>query len=51
MEISNAIDHDLNVPGTFTDTVLNRENIGKTSDELITKWNTEHADDPVTVTD
>ena len=25
--------------------------IGKTSDELVTKWNTDHADDLVTVTD
>ena len=46
-----AFSYGLNIPGTFSDTILNRANIGKTSDELITKWNTEHADDPVSVTD
>ena len=46
-----ALNYGLNVPGTFTGTILNRENIGKTSDELVAKWNEEHADEPVTVTD
>src|SRR5438046_893776 len=40
-----------NTPGMFSGKIINREHIGKTSDEFITKWNTEHADDPVTVTD
>lgn len=39
----------LNVPGIFTGTILNRENIGKQSDELIAMWNEEHSDDPVVV--
>jgi hypothetical protein len=38
----------LNIPGIFTGTILNRENIGKTGDELIEKWNIEHPEDPVT---
>lgn len=37
----------LNVPGTFTGTIVNRENIGKTSEELVAKWNEEHPEDPV----
>jgi hypothetical protein len=46
-----AISYGINVPGVFSGTIVNRENIGKTSDELVAKWNTDHADDPVTVTD
>jgi hypothetical protein len=46
-----AINYALNMPGTFTGTIINREFMGSTSDELVAKWNTEHADDPVTVTD
>jgi len=37
----------LNVPGIFTGTVINRENIGKTSEELMTKWNEAYPEDPV----
>ncbi len=43
-----ALTNGLNVPGTFTGTILNRENIGKTSDELVQKWNEEHPEDQVT---
>ena len=32
--------NELNVPGTFAGTIRNRENIGKTADELIALWNT-----------
>ncbi len=46
-----AFGYGLNIPGIFSGKIINREHIGKTSDELITKWNTEHADDPVTITD
>ncbi len=31
----------------FHGEVVNRENIGKTSDELVAMWNEEHSDDPV----
>lgn len=46
-----AMNYGLNMPGTFSGTILNREFIGKTSDELVARWNEEHAEDPVTVTD
>ena len=42
-EISNV----LNAPGAFSGEIINRANIGKTSDELVALWNAEHADDPV----
>jgi hypothetical protein len=44
-----ALSNGLNIPGVFSGTILNREYIGKTSDELITMWNTEHPEDLVTV--
>jgi predicted histone-like DNA-binding protein len=31
----------------FTGEIVNREMIGKTADELVTIWNTEHPEDPV----
>ena len=37
----------LNVPGIFTGTIINRENIGKTTNELVTKWNEENPADQV----
>jgi len=40
----------LNVPGVFTGTIINRENIGTASpatEELITRWNTDNPDDQV----
>jgi len=37
----------LNVPGIFTGTIINRENIGKTTEELITRWNTDNPTDQV----
>ena len=43
----NALNYGINVPGTFTGTIVNREFIGKTSDELVAKWNEDHTDDPV----
>ena len=42
-----TIGYGLNMPGTFSGTIINKENIGKTSDELIAKWNEDHADDLV----
>jgi hypothetical protein len=38
---------DLNGKGAFRGSVINAENIGKTSEELIAKWNEEHPDKPV----
>jgi HU domain fused to wHTH, Ig, or Glycine-rich motif len=46
-----AMSYGLNIPGIFSGTIVNREFIGKTSDELIAKWNAEHSEDQVTVTD
>jgi HU domain fused to wHTH, Ig, or Glycine-rich motif len=37
----------LNVPGTFTGNIINRENIGKTGDELVQMWNEQNPDDQV----
>lgn len=37
----------LNLPGMFTGKIANRENIGKTTEELIGKWNEEYPEDPV----
>ena len=45
-----AFSNGLNIPGIFTGTILNRENIGKTSDELVAKWNENNPTDLV-VTD
>ena len=42
-----ALNYGINVPGTFTGTILNREYIGKSSDELVTKWNTDNPTDQV----
>ena len=42
-----ALVNGLNGPGTFSGTVRNRENIGKTADELVARWNVEHPDDQV----
>jgi len=44
-----ALSNGLNIPGIFTGTILNRENVGKTSDELVQRWNTENLDDQVTI--
>jgi hypothetical protein len=40
-----AFANGLNVHGTFTSTIINRENIGKTSEEFVAKWNEEFPDD------
>ena len=49
--VSHRLDRDianaLNAPGAFTGDIANRENIGKTSDELVAMWNAEHPDDPI----
>jgi hypothetical protein len=33
--------------GEYTGRMLNRENVGKTPDDLVAQWNAEHQDDPV----
>lgn len=42
-EIKNAI----NAPGTFMGEIQNKENIGKTSDELVALWNADNPADQV----
>jgi hypothetical protein len=38
---------ELNHPGKLHTTILNKENLGKSADELVELWNQEHPDDPV----
>jgi hypothetical protein len=42
-----ALKRGLNTPGEFQGEIENRENIGKSSDEIIAMWNEDHPDDPV----
>jgi hypothetical protein len=42
-----AIKKRLNAPGAFQGEIVNRENIGKASDDLVAQWNEAHPDDPV----
>ena len=37
----------LNIPGVFSGTILNRENIGRTSEELVARWNIDNPTDEV----
>lgn len=37
----------INAEGSFSGTILNRENIGMSMDEFIEMWDAEHPDDPV----
>jgi hypothetical protein len=37
----------LNLPGVFTGKILNKEYIGKSSDELVMKWNEDNPEEPV----
>lgn len=43
----NYLKNQLNMTGAFKGEILNRENIGKTGDELVGMWNAEHPEDPV----
>ena len=42
-----GFDYELNKPGAFTGDIKNRENIGKTSDELVNEWNIAYPDKQV----
>jgi hypothetical protein len=42
-----AFGYGLNLPGVFTGKIINRENIGKTSDDLVEQWNKDNPDDMV----
>ena len=41
------IKNGLNAPGVFTGKIANKENVGKTVDDLVAMWNKAHPDDPV----
>jgi hypothetical protein len=41
--------HQLNLEGEFTGEIVNRDMIGKTSDDLLARWNQEHPEDPIKV--
>lgn len=45
--LDRAIKNALNAPGAFGGEIVNRENIGKTADDLVALWNADHPDDPV----
>ena len=45
--LSNRITNRLNQKGAFKGTIINSENIGKTTDELVALWNDAHPTDPV----
>ncbi len=47
IQLNKRICRRLNVPGEFRGHILNADNIGKTSDDLVTLWNKDHPDDPV----
>lgn len=42
-----ALNHGINIPGIFTGTIINREYIGQTSDDLVAQWNKDHPEDPI----
>jgi len=45
--LDTAVKNGLNTPGVFTGSIKNRENIGKSADDLVALWNAAHPDDPV----
>lgn len=47
VRLDGVIRNALNAPGSFTGDIINRENIDKSSDDLVAMWNADHADDPV----
>ena len=42
-----ALKNQLNTPGAFRGEIVNREHIGKTTDELVALWDADHPDDPI----
>jgi hypothetical protein len=47
VQLDSRMQKRLNDEGLFKGETLNRENIGKTPDELVTLWNQIHPEDPV----
>jgi hypothetical protein len=42
-----AFTYGLNIPGIFSGTIINRENIGKTGEDLVAMWNEANPEDQV----
>lgn len=42
-----ALNYGLNIPGIFSGNIINRENIGKSSNELVERWNVDNPEDQV----
>ena len=42
-----ALKNGYNAPGAYKGDIVNRENIGQTSQQLIDRWNAENPGDPV----
>ena len=42
-----AFTYGLNIPGIFSGRILNRENIGKSGEELVAMWNEANPEDQV----
>jgi len=40
---------EMNVRGTFTGEVVNRDMIGKSLEEIVERWNTDHPDDKIKI--
>ncbi len=47
IRLNKRIRQAVNAGGAFRGEIINAENIGKTSEEMIERWNLEHPDDPV----
>ena len=45
VKVDKRILRSLNTEGAFRGQVINAENVGKSSDDLVTLWNEEHPDD------
>jgi hypothetical protein len=44
---ANSLHRKMNIKETFTGTLINKNNVGKTPEELVELWNQEHPDDLV----
>ena len=46
-----ALNYGMNMPGVFSGTILNRSNIGKTSEDFVSMWNTQYPEDQVALSE
>ncbi len=47
VRLNKRITQAVNAVGAFQGEITNAENVGKTNDDMIARWNVEHPDDPV----